>query len=327
MHFPALRVFKEEEVISSRVVKIGMNDLSPGDVVIRAEYSSVNYKDALAITGKGKIMSRFPLVAGVDVAGVVTESGDDRFRAGDEVLVTGYELGAGHDGGFAAFVRAPADWVVPIPKGLNTHSAMQLGTAGFAAGLCLHRMESNGQTPEHGPILVTGATGGVASIAIRLFSRNGYKVIALTAKTDRHAYLKSLGAHEIISRHDLKMGTHPLEKAQWGGALDSVGGDTLAWLTRTVKPWGNIASVGLAGGLTLNTTVMPFILRGIGLLGINSAGCPMPLRREIWQRLAEQADEQLFGLIETHMLTLEELVSYANTMLNGQIVGRAVVKL
>jgi acrylyl-CoA reductase (NADPH) len=246
----------------------------------------VNYKDALAATGAGKVIRRFPCVGGVDVAGVVEHSEDARFKSGDAVIVTGYDMGVAHDGGFAEYVRVPADWVVPLPQGLSLFDAMALGTAGFTAALAIHRLEQNELTPDKGKVIVTGATGGVGSLAITMLAQLGYHVVALTGKDSEHDYLKSLGTTEILSRKDLAMGTRPLEKAQWAGALDAVGGDTLAWLTRTMQQNGVIASFGNAGGIELHTTVMPFILRGVRLLGIDSAATTMALRRQIWQRLA-----------------------------------------
>ena len=283
--FRALRVHAHGNGSGARLETLSINDLAPGEVVIETHFSSINYKDALAVTGKGKILRRFPLVAGIDAAGIVTGSADVRFRCGDEVLVTGCGLGESHDGGFAQLVRVPADWVVPLPPGLELFDAMALGTAGFSAALAIDQMERNAQHPDAGPVIVTGASGGVGSLAIDLLSGRGYEVIALSGKADAGDWLKGLGATAILDRNVLKAASRPLERAQWGGAVDNVGGDTLAWLTRTVKPWGNMASIGMAGGTELHTTVMPFILRGISILGISSANCPMQRRRKIWQRL------------------------------------------
>jgi acrylyl-CoA reductase (NADPH) len=267
--FSAYRIFEENGSSVGRFVELSLDELDPGDVVIKSHYSSVNYKDALAATGAGRVIRRFPCVGGVDVAGVVESSTDARFRPGDEVLVTGYGMGVNHDGGFAEYVRVPADWVVPLPQGMSAYDAMALGTAGFTAALAIHRLEQNELRPENGPVIVTGATGGVASVAICMLTQLGYRVTALTGKDSEHGYLKSLGAAEILSRHDLSMGMKPLEKAQWAGAIDSVGGDVLAWLTRTMQQNGVIASFGNAGGIELNTTVMPFILRGVRLIGVD----------------------------------------------------------
>lgn len=288
MHlFRAFRIFEENGTVASRFVDLTLNDLDPGEVVIRTRYSSVNYKDALAATGAGKIIRRFPCVGGVDAAGVVESSMDARFRPGDEVLVTGYDMGVAHDGGFSEYVRVPAAWVVPLPEGLTQFEAMALGTAGFTAALSIHRLEQNELLPENGKVIVTGATGGVASLAIQMLAQLGYHVVALTGKETESDYLKSLGASEILLRSEVDFsGSKALEKAQWAGALDAVGGETLAWLTRTMQQNGAIASFGNAGGVELHTTVFPFILRGVKLLGVDSAATAMHLRQRIWQRLA-----------------------------------------
>src|SRR6478672_12187629 len=261
--FDAYRIDSVDGSTRAGIAHVSLDDLSPGELVIRAAYSSVNFKDALAGTGTGKILRRFPLVGGIDVAGIVDSSADPRFAPRAEVLVTGYEMGVNHDGGYAGYVRVPADWVVPIPVGLTLFEAMALGTAGFTAGLAVIRLEQMGLRPGHGPVLVTGATGGVGSVAIASLARLGYEVTALTGKESEQDYLTSLGATAILNRSTLDMGTKPLEKATWAGAIDAVGGEVLAWLTRTTNYWGAIASTGLAGGIELHTTVMPFILRGV----------------------------------------------------------------
>ena len=323
--FNAFRVFDEDGKISGRIVQLSLDDLSAGDVVIKAQYSSVNYKDALAATGSGKIMRRFPLVGGIDVAGTVESSADARFKAGDAVLVTGYDLGVAHDGGYAQFVRVPADWVVPVPAGLSTLDVMAIGTAGFTAALSIVEMERNGLTPASGPVIVTGATGGVGSVAVQCLAARGYDVTALTGKPQEEAFLRSLGAKQILARDGVQMGTRPLEKALWAGAVDPVGGATLAWLTRTMMPNGCIASSGLTGGTELHTTVMPFILRGVKLLGIDSVLCPMPTRLEVWRRLA--TDLKPAKLAESiHQISLAELPSAFDALLKGQARGRAVVR-
>ncbi len=317
-----------------RFVELTLGDLDPGEVVIQTHYSSVNYKDALAATGTGKVVRRFPCVGGVDAAGVVVSSEDARFKAGDEVMVTGYGMGVDHDGGFAEFVRVPADWVVPLPQGLSLFDVMALGTAGFTAALSIHRLEQNELSPEKGKVIVTGATGGVASLAIQMLAQLGYYVVALTGKDSEHDYLKSLGASEILLRKDWVMGTRPLEKAQWAGALDAVGGETLAWLTRTMQQNGVIASFGNAGGVELHTTVLPFILRGVRLIGIDSAATAMPLRRQIWQRLASDPSTGLrTGLYPQQLAQVTNIVPFAELpkvfplMLQGKQRGRTVVRL
>ncbi len=321
--FFAFRIF--EENAAGRMADLGLDDLDPGEVLIKSHFSGVNYKDALAGTGRGKVIRRFPCVGGIDVAGVVEHSEDGRFKAGDEVLVTGYGMGVSHDGGFSEYVRVPADWVVPLPHGLTLFDAMALGTAGFTAALSIHRLEQNELSPEKGRVIVTGATGGVSSLAISMLAQKGYEVVAVTAKRDAREYLKSLGAAEIIERSGLEMGTKPLEKAQWAGALDSVGGGMLAWLTRTMLQEGVIASCGNAGGVELNTTVLPFILRGVKLIGIDSSAIRMPLRLEIWRRLA--ADLRPSCLDKTvHAISIDGLPSAFAAMLDGKSRGRTVVR-
>jgi NADPH2:quinone reductase len=322
--FRAFRIFEENGAVVSRFVDLTLDELDPGEVVIRVHYSSVNYKDALAATGAGKVIRRFPCVGGVDAAGVVESSADARFKAGDEVLVTGYGMGVEHDGGYAEYVRVPADWVVSLPQGLTLFEAMALGTAGFTAALSIHRLEQNELSPENGKVIVTGATGGVASLAIQMLAQRGYHVVALTGKDSEHDYLRSLGASEILSRKDLQMGTRPLEKAQWAGALDAVGGETLAWLTRTMQQNGVIASFGNAGGVELHTTVMPFILRGVRLIGIDSAATAMPLRRLIWQRLATDLRPQQLDKA-VHTVPFADLPQVFPSMLQGMAHGRTVV--
>jgi len=324
--FKAFRITNTEGKISAAIVDTTLDELTAGDVVIRAEYSSVNYKDALAATGTGKILKRFPLIGGIDVAGVVTSSADRRFREGDRVLVTGYDLGVGQDGGYGAIVRVPADWVVRIPDRLTSRDAMILGTAGFTAGLAILRLERSGLAPGQGPIAVTGATGGVGSIGIAALARLGYEVTAISGKDDARDYLTSLGAREILSRTTLTMGTRPLEAARWAGAIDAVGGDMLAWLTRTTNYWGSIASTGLTGGVELRTTVMPFILRGVSLIGIDSAMCPMPIRLEVWRRLATDMKPADLNAI-AHEITLDGLPAAFETLLAGKARGRFVVNL
>lgn len=331
--FLAYRIFEENGSSAGRFIELGLDELDAGDVVIKSHYSGVNYKDALAATGAGRVVRRFPCIGGVDVAGVVVSSADARFAAGDEVLVTGYGMGVDHDGGFAEYVRVPADWIVPLPQGLTLFDAMALGTAGFAAALSIHRMEQNEMRPENGPVIVTGATGGVASLAICMLAQLGYRVVALTGKDNEHEYLKSLGSSEILSRHDLVMGTKPLEKSQWAGAVDSVGGETLAWLTRTMLQNGVIASFGNAGGIELNTTVMPFILRGVRLIGVDSAATAMSLRREIWQRLASDPSTGLrTGLYPkqlgrvAHCVAFENLPETFAPLLQGKSHGRTVIQ-
>jgi NADPH2:quinone reductase len=325
--FQAFRVYKEDNQVIGRLQSLTVDNLSQGDVLIKTAYSAVNYKDALAVTGKGKIIRDFPRVAGIDVAGKVVESSDKRFKEGDSVLVTGYELGTGHDGGYSEYTRVPAEWVVPLPESMSLFEAMAIGTAGFTAALCIQRLEQNDQKPELGQFIVSGATGGVGSFAIDIMSSLGYEVVALTGKQECNKMLTELGASHILDRHNIKMDGPPMEKGQWGGAIDNVGGDILAWLTRTTKPWGNIASVGLAGGSQLNTTVMPFILRGVSILGITSSGCPTAYRRPLWERLATDLAPKHLDKIVTNTISLEELPETCKKMLAGETTGRTVVAI
>ncbi len=324
--FQAYRIFEEDGKSAGRFVELALDDLDPGTVVIRTQYSGVNYKDALAATGKGKVVRRFPCVGGVDAAGVVAISEDARFKPGDEVLVTGYEMGVAHDGGFAEYVRAPADWIVPLPTGMSLFDAMALGTAGFTAALAIHRLEQNELAPDKGKVVVTGATGGVGSLAVRMLSQLGYHVVAMTSKAGEQEYLRSLGASEILLRSDIDWASkRPMERAQWAGALDAVGGDTLAWLTRSMQQNGAIASFGNAGGLELHTSVFPFILRGVKLLGVDSAATRMPLRKQMWQRLA--GDLRIAQLDQiAHRITLAELPETCANMIAGVTRGRSVVE-
>jgi NADPH2:quinone reductase len=326
-NFRAYRIHETHGTLSAGLEDLTLDDLTSGEVIIQPQYSSVNYKDALAATGKGKILRRFPLVGGIDCAGVVAQSSNPRFSEGDAVLVTGCGLGEDHDGGFSERVRVPADWVVPLPDGMSLFDAMAIGTAGFTAALAIDRLQQNGQQPDLGPVLVTGATGGVGSLAIDLLGGQGYEVIAMTGKSAAQAYLTALGASSLLDRHTGTTGTRPLEKARWGGAVDNVGGELLAWLTRTVRPWGNIASIGMAGGIELNTTVMPFILRGVSVLGISSANCPMERRCRIWERLSTDLRPAHLDSIVTGVVGLDDLPVVFEQLLSGQHRGRTVVRM
>jgi len=325
-NFKAYRIFTEDGSVVGRLVQTCLDELDAGEVVLKARYSSVNYKDALAATGAGKVIRRFPCIGGIDVSGVVQSSTDPHFKSGDEVIVTSYDLGVAHDGGFAEYVRVPADWVVPLPQGLTLFDAMALGTAGYTAALAIHIMEQNDLKPANGNIVVTGATGGVASIGIDMLAKLGYRVVAITGKVGEDDYLKKLGAAEVLSRHKLEMKGRPLEKPMWAGALDSVGGDQLAWLIRSMQPNGVIASFGNAGGAELHTTVLPFILRGVRLLGVDSAYTAMPLRKAIWARLASDLHPTHLAEV-TQMVSLQELPMVFQKMLQAQSHGRTVVEL
>ncbi len=325
--FRAYRIFEENGKSAGRFVELSLDDLDPGEVVIQTHYSSVNYKDALAATGAGKVIRRFPCVGGIDVSGVVESSADARFKAGDEVLITGYDLGVARDGGFAEFVRVPADWVVPLPAGLSLFDAMALGTAGFTAALAIHRLEQNDLSPDKGKVIVTGATGGVGSLAINMLSRLGYHVVATTGKDSEHEFLKSIGANEILPRNSIDLTSkRPLEKPLWAGALDSVGGDTLAWLARTMQLDGAIASFGNAAGVELHTTVFPFILRGVKLLGVDSAATLMPLRKQMWQRLAGDLKPQALAQI-AYSVPFSKLPDVFPKLLRSEIRGRTVIEI
>ncbi len=325
MSFLACRVFQEGRNTVARLEKIDVDALTPGEVVIRAEWSGVNFKDALAVTGRGKILKRFPLNAGIDVAGRVESSSDPRYRPGDAVLVNGMGLGETNDGGLAGVVRVPADWVVPLPAGLTAFEAMTLGTAGFTAALALHRMEVNGQRPDVGPIVVTGATGGVGSTAVSMLAARGYRVVAVSGRPEHDAYLRSLGAHEVSTPEALQLGTRPLEAARFGGVIDNVGGPLLAGLLRHVQLWGNVSAIGMAGGTEFDASVFPFILRGVSLLGASSMNCPMPLRTEIWNRLGGDLKPPHLAHIVSETVPLVEVVPACERVIARQARGRIVV--
>ena len=325
--FKAFRIHQVDGRISARYEDLTLADLTPGEVVIAASYSSINYKDALAATGKGRILRRFPLVGGIDVAGVVASSTDKRFRKGQQVLATGSGLGEDFDGGYARCARVRGESVIPLPRGLDARSAMAIGTVGFTAALAIHRLEHNGLTPKGGPVVVTGATGGVGSLAIDMLAGRGYEVVAVTGKPESLAYLKKLGAHTVLLRQQIDLGKRPLERASWQGAIDNVGGELLTWLTRTTDWWGSIASIGLAGSHELHTTVMPFILRGVSLLGINSMATPRALRLKVWGRIAKDLKPKHLKLIAARTVPFAELPGAFQAYLDGAVIGRAVVKL
>ena len=326
--FRALRIHQDGKATRAELETIELSALSAGEVVIREQWSGINYKDALAVTGKGRIMRKFPCVAGIDLAGTVESSESPACKKGDGVLVTGCNIGEQLDGGYAEFARVPAAAVIPLPKGIDAKDAMAIGTAGFTAAFALRRMLENHQAPAMGPIAITGPTGGVGSIAIDLFKRAGFTVHAITGKAEQSAdYLKALGADAVISRQSLDMGSKPMEKATWGGAVDNLGGPTLTWLTRTVKPWGNIASIGLAQSHELNTTVMPFILRGVSVLGIHSVECPRAWREDIWQKLSGEWRPRHLAHIVNRTVTLDELPQACGDLIAGTVTGRILVKV
>jgi acrylyl-CoA reductase (NADPH) len=324
--FAAFRIHDDAAGYRSGIEQIALDDLAPGEVVIRAAFSSVNYKDALAGTGKGKILRKFPLVGGIDVAGHVVASTDPRYKEGDAVLATGSGLSETRDGGYSEYVRLPAQWTIALPDGLSLRESMILGTAGFTAALALLRMEDNRQTPALGPLAVTGATGGVGSLAVAIFSRAGYAVHAISGKPDAAAYLRDLGATEILTRDALAT-TRPMETARFGGGLDNVGGAMLTSLLAQTAPYGNVASAGLAASHTLDATVMPFIIRGVSLLGVASAGTARDIREEVWRRLASDWKPAQLERICTREAGLEELPVVFDTMLAGASFGRTLVRL
>jgi len=323
----AYRIFNEDGKVISRFVDMKLEDLDPGEVVVKVAYSSVNYKDALAATGAGKIIRRFPCIGGVDLAGTVFESSSPGFKKGDAVIATSYELGVAHDGGYAEYCRVPAGWVVPMPKGLDLFEAMALGTAGFTAGLAVERMEHEGLKPANGPVIVTGATGGVGSVAVDILAGAGYRVVALTGKEAESDYLKKLGAQEIMLRSSLDLARiKPLDKATWAGAVDNLGGDVLSWIASTMQVGGTLASIGLAASHQFNTTVMPFILRGVSLLGVDSVNIPMDLRRKVWQRLGSDLKPRHLKNMAT-TIAFSELPEVFDRLLKAQARGRTVVKI
>jgi acrylyl-CoA reductase (NADPH) len=323
----AFRIFNEDGKVVSRFVDIGLEDLDPGEVVVKVSYSSVNFKDALAATGAGKIIRRFPCVGGIDLSGTVVDSSDKRFRKGDAVIATSYDIGVAHDGGYATHARIPADWVVPMPKGLDEYQAMALGTAGFTAALAVERMEHEGLRPGNGPVIVTGATGGVGSVAVDILAGAGYAVTALTGKEGEADYLRKLGAKEVMLRSSLDLSRiKPLDKAVWAGAVDNLGGDVLSWIASTMQIGGALASIGLAASHEFKTTVMPFILRGVSLVGIDSVNAPMPLRSRVWQRLGSDLKPRHLADMAT-TVDFNELPAVFDKVLKAQVKGRTVVKI
>ena len=325
--FRAFRIHDDGDGYRSGIEELALDALSEGEVVVKVAWSGINYKDALAATGKGQILRRFPLNGGIDVAGTVVASDSEEFEPGDRVLANGSGLSETRDGGFAEYIRLPASIVVPLPAGLSLREAMGLGTAGFTAAMSLWRMEANGQRPDMGPIVVTGASGGVGTVAIDLLTAAGYEAHAITGKTDHFDWLENLGARQCISRHDLHWGQRPLEKASWAGCIDSVGGDMLAGLTRVIEPWGNIACCGMAGGHGLHTTVFPLILRGVSLLGISSANCDIGTRRMLWDRLGGEWKPPHLDTIIRREVELDGMPAVFDDLLAGGGFGRSVVRI
>jgi len=325
--FRAFRIDQKDGELVAEFARLNIDDLNEGEVVVKVSHSTINYKDALAATGTGRILRTFPLVGGIDLAGTVVSSADDRFAEGDAVLVNGCGLSETRDGGYAEYARLSAESIVPMPDGIDALQAMQLGTAGYTAALAIHRMEQNGQLPENGPVVVTGATGGVGSIAVDMLAARGYETVAVTGKAEKVDYLQSIGASRVLIRDEIDLGKRPMEKAEWAGAIDNLGGDYLAWLTRTMKYGGNIASIGLAASHELNTTVLPFILRGVCLLGINSVDTPRDLRLQVWQRIGTDLKPQHLDVIASRTISFNELPGAFQAYIDGTVTGRIVVEI
>ncbi len=325
--FQAFRIHGDASGQRAGLEEMRTDELSPGEVLVKVAYSSVNYKDALAGTGKGKILRQFPLNGGIDVAGYVAASTDPAFKEGDQVLCTGCGLSETRDGGYAEYARLESKWTIPLPTGLTLRESMALGTAGFTAALALFQMVRNGQKPSMGPIVVTGATGGVGSLAIDVLTRAGFEAHAITGKVEQFDYLIGLGAKQCIARKELYWGQRPMESAHWAGAIDNVGGDTLAGLTRVIKPYGNIAICGNAAGIELATTVMPFIIRGLSVLGVASAGTARDIREQVWAHLAGEWKPAHLDAIANREVALADLPGVFDTMLAGGSLGRTIVRV
>lgn len=327
-NFQALVVDKKEDDFSLSIKELSQHDLPEGEVTIRVQYSSVNYKDGLASIPNGKIVQQYPFIPGIDLAGTVVSSDDSRYNEGDAVIVTSYDLGVSHFGGFSELARVPAKWVVPLPEGLSLKESMALGTAGFTAALSVQRLEQNGVTPEDGPVLVTGATGGVGSIAVAILAKRGYHVVASTGKESEHEYLKQLGAKEIVSRDEVcPEKIRPIDKQKWAAAVDPVGGKTLAAIVSNMKYGGAVAVSGLTGGVEVPTTVFPFILRAVDILGIDSVYCPHETRTKLWTRMAtDLKPDHLLDHIGKEV-SLQELPDTLASILKANVRGRTIVKL
>ena len=325
--FKALLIEERDGKVRSGFVRMDESQLDAGSVTIQVAYSSINYKDALAATGAGKIIRRFPCVGGLDMSGTVIESADARFKPGDLVIATSFDIGVAHHGGYAEIARVPGDWVVPLPAGLSLFDAMALGTAGFTAALGIVRMEENGLRSEKGAVIVTGATGGVGSLAVDMLAKRGYHVVALTGKESEADYLRDLGAAEVMLRDGLDLTKlRPLDRARWAGAVDNLGGDILAWIASTMVQGGTIASIGLAASMSLNTTVAPFILRGVSLLGIDSGYIREPYRSGVWQRLAGDLRPPHLAAM-ARRIPFEDLPAAFDEFIAGRAKGRAVVEI
>jgi acrylyl-CoA reductase (NADPH) len=324
--FKAIRIDKAEKGTTAALTQFDEADLMEGDVTVRVEYSALNYKDGLAVTGKAPVVRRFPMIAGIDLAGTVEQSLQPQWKPGDKVICTGWGMGETHLGAYAEKARVKGDWLVRLPEGMSTRDAMAIGTAGFTAMLSVLALEKHGLTPKHGPVVVTGAAGGVGSVATAVLSKLGYAVIASTGRTSEAPYLKALGATEVIDRNELSGPAKPLAKERWAGGVDSVGSTTLANLLSMTKYGGAIAACGLAAGMDLPSSVAPFILRGVCLLGIDSVMCPIELRKIAWSRLASDLDPAKLAEI-THEIGLDGVIGAGAKILAGQVRGRIVVKI
>ncbi|MEA3222680.1 MAG: YhdH/YhfP family quinone oxidoreductase [Thermodesulfobacteriota bacterium] len=324
--FSAYQVKKIDDKFIGKVERLKISDLPQGDVLIKVTCSSFNYKDGLSATGNPGVTRKYPHIPGIDAAGVVVESASSGFKPGDEILITGYDLGMDTDGGFAQYCRVPSDWVVPLPKGLSLKEAMLFGTAGFTAALCVNHLIHNRVTPENGPVLVTGASGGVGSVAVSILAKLGYDVTASSGKKDQYEFLKKIGAGEVISRQDVQEDSNrPFLKPQWAGVVETVGGKTMEYVLRTTKYMGSVASCGLVGGANFATTVFPFIIRGVSLLGVDSVQCPMGLRLKIWNKLSCSWKPDTLDLLSS-TIDLDGIDAAVKDILNGKIKGRTLVE-
>ncbi|MCW0200088.1 acryloyl-CoA reductase [Sphingopyxis sp.] len=326
--FNAFVVDKDESGFSAGVKRVALADLPAGDVTVRVHYSSVNYKDGLASVPGSPVVTSYPMVPGIDLAGIVAESSDPRFKVGQEVLAIGRALGTGHFGGYAEYARLPGDWLEPLPPGLTMKEAMALGTAGFTAGLAIQRLEENGLKPGQGRVLVSGASGGVGSTAINMLAGLGYDVSASTGKADEHGYLRDLGATEILSREEVSAKPDSyMNEERWAGGVDPVGGDTLAYMLRSTRYGGSVSNCGMTGGMVVNTTVAPFILRGVNLLGIDSVNCPADVRAKLWLRLGTDLKPRYLTESISHEITLDSIQTAVASILAGAVKGRTIVRI
>ena len=325
--FKALMLEQEDGELMAEIRQLSLQDLPAQGVLVRVHYSSLNYKDALAITGKGKVVRSFPMIPGIDLAGVIVEPADSQFKVGDEVVSTGWGAGEEHWGGLGQYAKLDADWPLPVPDGMDMRSTMVIGTAGLTAAFCTLAIQDHGIRPQDGPVLVSGAGGGVGSVSIVLLARLGYEVHAISGREDLHPYLHKLGAAEVRHRNEFSRESKPLEKASWAAAVDTVGGDTLATLLAQVRPDGIVAACGNAGGMQLHTTVFPFILRGVTLQGISSVYAEMARRERAWKLIAENIPTDYYAYLTNHEISLNEVVKTSDELLNGRIQGRVIVNM